>query len=120
MRDLIPDGAMLVPDSITEAMDFDEKTRARTPSKDKVTVQRVWQCRVMDMDASLIGRWREVPVKILAEVRPVPTGAPFEPVEFTGRQVTPYVGSTGRLAFSIRETGFAAPNSTAKSSGRAT
>jgi hypothetical protein len=119
MEDLFPDGARLVPDSIAEAMDFDEKTRARTPSKDKVTGQRVWQCRVMDMDAALAGRSREVAVKILAEVRPVPpTGVPFESIEFDGLQVTPYVGPTGRLVFLIRTTGFAAPNTT-KSSGRA-
>ena len=120
MDDLFPAGAMLVPDSISEAMDFDEKTRARTPSKDKVTGQRVWQCRVMDMDPALAGRSREVAVKILAEVRPVPpTGAPFEPVEFTGLQVTPYVGANGRLAFSIRATGFTAAGGAASSSGRA-
>jgi hypothetical protein len=96
MKDLFPDGARLVPDSTTEAMDFDDKTRARTPSKDNVTGQRMWQCRVMDMDAALAGRSREVAVKILAEVGPVPpTGVPFEPVELDGLQVTPYVGPTG-------------------------
>jgi hypothetical protein len=73
----------------------------------------------MDMDAALEGRSREVAVKILAELRPVPpTGVPFEPVEFDGLQATPYVGPTGRLVFSIRAAGFAAPNPT-KSSGRA-
>jgi hypothetical protein len=38
MEDLFPDSARLVTDSIAEAMDFDEKTRARTSSKDKVMV----------------------------------------------------------------------------------
>jgi len=42
----------LVPDSIIEAQDYDEATRRRTPAVDKYTGQRVFQCRVMDMDPS--------------------------------------------------------------------
>ena len=59
---------------------------------DKLTGQRVFQCRVVDMDPELEGRSREVVVKVLADRQPVPpTRAPFELVEFENLQVTPYV-----------------------------
>lgn len=115
MEDVWPHGCVLVPGSIAEAQDFDEKTRVRTPSKDKVTGQRVYQCRVMDMDPELGGRSREVAVKILANVQPVEPVGPFQPVEFEGLMVTPYVGSNGRLAYSYRATGLTAPKSLAES-----
>jgi len=61
------------------AMDYDEKTKVRTPAADKVTGQRVWQCRVMDMDPELEGRSRETVVKIIADREPTPpTRAAFE------------------------------------------
>ena len=47
MHDVFPHGCYLVPDSITEAQDYDEKTKRRTPSVDKVTGKRVCQCRVV-------------------------------------------------------------------------
>jgi hypothetical protein len=85
---------------------------------DKHTGQRVFQCRVMDMDPELEGRSRETVVKILADRMPVPpTRAPFELVEFEVLQVTPYVdtgrcqgrGRCGaRMAFSLRATGMKA------------
>jgi hypothetical protein len=103
MADVFPQGCHLVPDSISEVQDYDEKTRLRTPSVDKVTGSRVWQCRVVDLDPELAGRSREVVVKILADRMPAPpTRAPFEPVEFDGLTVTPYVTDKGRLAFSLR------------------
>jgi hypothetical protein len=109
-EDLFPAGCVLVPDSITAAQDYNEVTRERTPSKDKLTGQRVWQVRVMDMDPELAGRSREVTVKVLADVQPVPdNGAPFAPVEFEGMTVTPYVGNNGRLAYSFRATGLRSP-----------
>ncbi|GGM50452.1 transcriptional regulator [Dactylosporangium sucinum] len=108
-EDVFPAGCVLVPDSITEAQDYNEATRTRTPAVDKVSGLRVWQVRVMDMDPDLAGRSREVAVKISAGVQPVPdSGAPFAPVEFEGMTVTPYVGQTGRLAYSYRATGFRA------------
>lgn len=112
---VFPHGAVFVPDSIAEAQDFDEKTRMRTPSKDKLTGQRVWQCRVMDMDPELGARSREVSIKILADHQPVPPVGPFQPVEIEGLQVTPYVGSNGRLAFSYRATALVAPKTLAES-----
>jgi hypothetical protein len=106
-EDVFPAGCVLVPDSIVEAQDYNEVTRARTPAVDKLTGGRVWQVRVMDMDPDLAGRAREIAVKITAPVQPVPeSSVPFAPVEFEGLTVTPYVGQTGRMAYSLRATGF--------------
>jgi hypothetical protein len=110
MADVFPNGCNLVPASIAEAQDFDERTGRRSPAKDKVTGQRVFSCRVMDMDPELDGRSREVAVKILADVQPVPpTGTPFEAVEFEGMTVTPYTNDKGRMAYSFRATAILAP-----------
>jgi len=110
MADVFPDGCCLVPGSISEAQDYDEKTKTRRPAKDKVTGTRVFQCRVVDMDAELEGRSRETVVKILTDYQPVPPGrAPFEPVEFEGLTVTPYVNDkNNRMAYSLRATGLKA------------
>jgi hypothetical protein len=90
MADVFPFGCCLVPESICEAQDYDEKTKRRTPSVDKVTGKRVFQCRVSDLDPELAGRSRETVVKILADREPPPpTRQPFEAVEFDGLQVTP-------------------------------
>jgi hypothetical protein len=106
---VFPHGCHLLPDSIAEAMDYDEKTKTRRPAIDKVTGQRVWQCRVQDMDPDLAGRSRETVVKILSDQMPVPpTRALFEAVEFEGLQVTPYITDRGRLAYSLRATGIKA------------
>src|SRR5258708_13479806 len=83
MHDVFPHGCCLVPDSITEAQDYDEKTKRRTPTVDKVTVKRVWQVRVSDLDPELAGRSRETAVKILTDREPVPpTRPPFPPRHF--------------------------------------
>ena len=109
MADVFPDGCYLVPGSISEAQDYDEKTKTRSPAKDKVTGSRVFQCRVVDMDGELEGRSRETVVKILTDYQPVPPGrAPFELVEFEGLTVTPYVNDKGRMAYSLRATGLKA------------
>jgi hypothetical protein len=90
MAQVFPAGCHLMPDSITEAQDYDEKTKVRTPAIDKITGKRVFQCRVADMDPELEGRSRETVVKILTDRPPSPpTGTPFELVEFDGLQVTP-------------------------------
>jgi hypothetical protein len=124
MAQVFPHGCHLMPDSIAEAQDYDEQTRTRSPSVDKLTGKRVWQCRVADMDPELEGRSRETVVKILADRPPVPpTGQPFELVEFDGLQVTPYVDSgrcqgkgrcAARMAFSLRATGIKAARPVAK------
>ena len=76
MPQVFPHGCRLMPDSITEAQDYDEKTKTRSPSVDKLTGRRVWQCRVADMDPELEGRSRETVVKILADRMPVPPTGP--------------------------------------------
>ena len=118
MQEVFPHGCHLMPESITEAQDYDEQTRTRRPATDKLTGQRVFQVRVVDMDPELEGRSREVVVKVLADRQPVPpTRAPFELVEFENLTVTPYVDSgrcqgrgkcTARMAFSLRATGLKA------------
>jgi hypothetical protein len=119
MADAFPHGCCLVPDSIAEVMDYDEATGSRTPSRDKMTSQPVYSCRVSDLDPELAGRSREVVVKILADKMPVPpTRQPFELVEFEGLTVTPYVDNgrcqgkgnrcQARMAFSLRATGLRA------------
>jgi hypothetical protein len=127
MGEVFPAGCALVPGSITEAQDYDERTGRRSPAKDKVTGQRVWSCRVIDLDPELEGRSREVAVKILADVQPVPpSGDMFAPVEFENLTVTPYANDKGRMAYSFRATaivapkgGKAAPAGQAGSSGKA-
>ena len=118
MQQVFPQGCHLMPDSITEAQDYDEKTRIRTPAVDKLTGKRVFQCRVADMDPELEGRSRETVVKILAD-RP-PSRRPGSRSSWsssTGLQVTPYVDSgrcqgqgrcNARMAFSLRATGIKA------------
>jgi hypothetical protein len=118
MAEVFPAGCHLVPDSITEAQDYDEATRTRSPAVDKITGRRVYQVRVMDMDPALDGRSREVVVKVIADRPPVPpTRAPFEPVEFENLTVTPYVDNgrcqgrgrcNARMAFSLRAAGLKA------------
>ena len=118
MQDVFPHGCHLVPESIVEAQDYDEHTGRRSPAVDKHTGQRVFSCRVMDMDPELEGRSRETVVKILADRMPVPpTRTAFELVEFEGLQVTPYVDTgrcqgrgrcNARMAFSLRATGMKA------------
>jgi hypothetical protein len=115
MAGVFPAGCHLVPDSITEAQDWDEATRVRTPSVDKITGKRVWHVRVIDLDPALEGRSREVVVKIAADRMPVPPiRQPFEPVEFDNLTVTPYVDTgrcqgrgrcAARMAFSLRASG---------------
>src|SRR5215470_6836426 len=110
MAEVFPAGCHLVPDSITEAKDWDEATRVRTPAIDKISGKRVYHVRVVDMDPTLEGRSREVVVKIAADRMPVPpTRQPFEPVEFENLTVTPYViDRTKRMGYSLRATGIKA------------
>ena len=89
MQDVFSHGCHLVPDSITEAQDWDEASRVRKPSVDKVTGKRVYHVRVVDMDPALEGRSREVVVKITSDRAPVPpTRTQFEAVEFEGLSPT--------------------------------
>jgi hypothetical protein len=113
--DVFPHGCHLVPDSISEAIDYDEETKRRSPAIDKQTRKPVFQVRVVDMDPELSGRSREVVVKVVADRMPVPpTRAPFEPVEFENLTVTPYVTDRGRMAYSLRASGLRAARPVAK------
>lgn len=115
MQDVFGHGCNLMPESITEAMDYDEKTGRRTPAVDKLTGKRVWQCRVADNDPELAGRARETVVKIIADREPVPpTRTPYEAVEFEGLTVTPYVTDKGRMAYSLRAASIKAARPVAK------
>src|SRR5215469_16416987 len=110
MGQVFPEGCHLVPDSISEAMDYDEETKRRSPASDKLTGKPVFQVRVIDLDPDLSGRSREVVVKVIADRMPVPpTRQPFEPVEFENLTVTPYViDRTKRMGYSLRTTGIKA------------
>lgn len=117
--EVFPHGCALVPDSITEAQDWDEGARTRSPAVDKLTGKRVYHVRVIDLDPVLEGRSREVVVKVAADRPPTPpTRQAFEPVEFEGLTVTPYTDTSrctpdrarcgARIAFSLRATGLKA------------
>src|SRR5436305_14344525 len=89
MAQVFPRGCHLMPDSITEAQDYDEKTKVRTPAIDKITGKRVFQCRVADMDPELEGRSRETVVMIMTDRPPsTPTGDSLELVAFDGLTMT--------------------------------
>ena len=107
MADVFPQGCYLVPDSISERYDYDEKTETRRPSIDRITGKRVYQCRVVDMDPEREGLSRETAVTIVADHMPVsPTGVQYEPVEFEDLTATPYLTDRGRAALtSLRATG---------------
>jgi hypothetical protein len=96
---------VFIPGSISEVQDFDQNTRVRTPSVDKVTGLRVWQVRVHDLDETIPeGRSHEVAVKILSDQKPPPPVRGFDLVDFDGLMVTPYVTDKGRMAYSLRAT----------------
>jgi hypothetical protein len=118
---VFPAGCVFVPDSIALVEDYDPATKIRTPQLDKVTGKRVFQCRVMDADPELGAQSREVVVKIMGDVQPVPPVGPFQPVEFDGLTVTPWVDDPGqgsrrrpKLMFSYRATGIIAPRTIAE------
>ena len=52
-------GCHLMPDSITEAQDYDEKTKRRTPAVDKLTGRRVCSAGCSTWTQS----WRAGPVR---------------------------------------------------------
>jgi hypothetical protein len=108
--EVFPAGCLLVPGSIGPVENYDEASRLRTPAFDKVTGLRLYQARVIDRDPGLGTRSRETVVKITAQHQPVPpSGEVICEVEFEGLTVTPYVNDRGRMAYSLRATGFQAP-----------
>ena len=114
-EDVFPSGCVMGADTIvSKVVDFDKRGKADDQDVDKVTGARVWAVRVMDLDPDLEGRSREVVVKISAPVQPVPPVGAFQPVEFDGLTVTPWVNDKGRMQYSIRATGITAPKTLAE------
>jgi hypothetical protein len=112
MGEVFPHGVYAL--VVEQAMDFNEKTRARVPAKDKQTGELVWTVFCMDRDPE--ARQKEVKVKVTAPHMPVlpeeiVPGSGIRTVEFTGLTITPYIeeprGGMGRarLAYSYRATG---------------
>jgi hypothetical protein len=107
MADVFPEGCYLVPASIGETYDYDEKAKTCRPAVDEITGQPVFQCQVVDMDPEQRGRSRKTEVKIVAEQMPVPpTPAPYGPVEFEGLTAIPHATDGDLVAYtSLRATG---------------
>ena len=108
MGEVFPAGVYAFEVSAVE--DFNEKTRARTPAKDKATGLRIWaiKCRDRTPDEQARGR-KDFTVKIAAEVCPtlpeeIVPGSGIRSVEFSGLTATPYVEEgrdRSRLAYSF-------------------
>ena len=119
MHDVFPHGCHLVPDSITEAQDYDEATGAAVPRRWTSTPasrcsSAGWWTWTPSWKAAPARRWSRSSPTGCPPRRP---GQPFETVEFEGLQVTPYVDTArcqgrgrcgARIAFSLRATGIKA------------
>ncbi|WP_233520144.1 hypothetical protein [Prauserella sp. PE36] len=95
--------------NVEQAFEWDRNGN-KTPAKDTVTGQLVWNVQVTDPSAK--GRNTGVVVKIAADVQPVPPeavqGLPFRPVVFEGLTATAYE-QNGRVQFSLRAKEMRAP-----------
>ncbi len=116
---VFPAGALCL--GVEPATDFDKRGQADDQARDKETGQRVWLVKVLDLDpdAGRFGGSKEVKVRVVAPVQPVPPASlvPGYPpaVEFTDVTLTPWVDSqrckgTGakcraRLSWSVRAAG---------------
>ena len=128
---VFPAGALCL--GVEPATDFEKRGQGDDQLRDKETGERVWLVKVLDLDeaAGKFGGSKEVKVKVVAPVQPVPppSAIPGYPpaVEFTGVTLTPYVDSqrckTGgpaaskckaRLAWSIRATAMTEPQAASK------
>lgn len=111
MADVFPHGVYAM--GVEQAEDFDEKTRRRTPSKDKQTGELVWTVTCIDRDPE--ARKKEVKVKVTGAHMPVLPdevlpGSGLRMVDFSGLTATPYVeegkgNGRARMALSFRATG---------------
>jgi hypothetical protein len=113
---VFPHGALCL--GVEAATDFDKRGQGDDQARDKETGERVWLVKVLDLDpeAGRFGGSKEVKVKVIAPVQPVPpaSAVPGYPpaVEFTNLTLTPYVDSQrckgsapkcrARLAWSVR------------------
>ncbi|MGH8894143.1 MAG: plasmid replication, integration and excision activator [Actinomycetes bacterium] len=123
--DVFPHGAYLI-DEFAPVGDYDAARRpdgSRPQATDQETGLPVWSVAVIDADPEAGKNNKSVNVKVSAKVQPVPpenkSGTPFTLVEFSGITATPWIddsgpGDRGRLAWSIRATGVAAPGQGAK------
>ena len=127
--DVFPNGAFLK-GGVEPVLDFNQEKRpdgSRPQQVDQETGLLVWQVVVLDADEQAGKRDTAVTVKLLAKVQPVPpenkTPFPWTPVEFTGLSALPYIEETamgrGRIAWSFRAEGMAAPGGTAPAKGAA-
>jgi hypothetical protein len=115
---------------VEPATDFEKRGTGDDQLRDKDTGERVWLVKVLDLDeaAGKFGGTKEVKVKVVAPVQPVPPASMYPgyppAVEFTELTLTPYVDSQrckgtapkckSRLAWSVRATAMTAPASAAK------
>lgn len=123
--DVFPEGA-LMRGEVTAVEDFDliqaARAEGREPGdvqvRDKVTGERVWEVRVVDLDEDAGKGQGEVTVKIAAEYQPVPPpkvqGQKLRPVEFDNLTVTAWIDDRGKrpkIGWSLRADGMRAPGS---------
>lgn len=113
-EDAFPNGCVMGADPVIAVTDFEKKGKGDDQERDKRNPDlRVWSVRVHDLDENLVGKSREIVVKISAPVQPVPLVGPFQHVEFENLTVTPWLeekmlgGKTRSvMRFSYRATGF--------------
>jgi len=101
-EDVFPDGVLFL--GIEAAIDFDRRTDVDNQLRDKDSGLRVWQVSVLDPTGDRGSR--EVVVKVVGDVQPVPPGGMMKPVEFDGLSVTPWVNEKNRSQVSLRANGF--------------
>ena len=124
---VFPHGCLCL--GVEAATDFDRRGQADDQARDKETGERVWLATVVDLDpeAGKFGRPKEVKIKVVAPVQPVPPASaiPGYPplVEFINVTISPWPDSQkcrppqqgrehkckARLGWSIRATGIAEP-----------
>src|SRR3954452_21299548 len=91
---VFPHGVLCL--GVEPATDFDKRGQADDQARDKETGERVWLVKVLDLDpeAGEVGATKELKVKVVSPVQPVPPAAtvPGYPpmVEFTGVTVAPW------------------------------
>ena len=113
MAEVFPAGLFAM--GVDQAQDYDEKTKNRTPSKDKQTGSLVWTVTCIDRDPE--ARIKEVKVKVLAPYMPelppeILPGSGLRPIAFTGMTITPYIDEgrgRARIVYSYRASGLAQP-----------
>jgi hypothetical protein len=124
---VFPQGCLFL--GVEPATDFDKRGKGDDQVRDKETGERVWLVKVLDLDpeAGKFGGSKEIKVKVVAPVQPVPPAStvPGYPpaVEFTNLTLTPWVDSMrckgtpkcrARLAWSVRATEMTEPQSARK------